>query len=384
MVLSKRRILRSGPVVCAVGRSYQIMVPVNCETLMRVTVGEKDYFCHSNGVRRTDCPVQSFTVPMDQLNTAGEYTLHYQRVISRMPYACVKSRTLSRTYSFRPLQKRSDIHAYILSDTHGLFQEAVAAGSYYQDELDLLILNGDISSSCMKLEEAMLPFDIAYEITKGSVPCVITRGNHDLRGKYSERLHELMPSREGKTYYEVCLGPLWLLVLDCGEDKNDDHREYGGTAAYHTMREEETVYLKALCRSPDAGFRDPQVRYRVVVSHIPVPYRDRGADGSSHPFDIENELYTEWLEEINAHIKPDLYIAGHLHRNELWQTVSGKIGRPIACPVLITGKPVHKGDRDCICAAVGFSDRGGSIAFTDKRRAVLARETVTFTEEKHL
>lgn len=370
-------ILRNGPVACAVDRYYQIMVPVNCETLMRVTVNGRDYFCHSNGVRRSDCPVQRFTVPMEELDRAGAYTLHYQKVISRQAYCCIKGKQVSKTYPFRPLKKTSGINVYVLSDCHGLYEEAVLAGSYFEDALDLLILNGDISSSCMTVDEAMLPFDIAYDITRGSVPCVITRGNHDLRGKYSERLHEMMPTDNGRTYYQVCLGSLFLLVLDCGEDKDDGHREYGCTAAFHSMRLEELAFLEALSDDPLAGYRDEAVKHRLIVSHIPVSYRDRGECKNERPFDIENELYTKWVDRVNASVKPELYIAGHLHRSELWATDSEKNARNIRCPVLIAGVPIHGRKRNCCGAAVSCFDDHLEILFTDKDKTVIDQKTIT-------
>ena len=376
MLSSKKGILRTGPVVCAVNRDYHIMVPVNGETLMRVTVNGRDYFCHSNGVRRTDVPVQRFIVPMKELDAAKAYTLHYRKVISRMAYACIKGKTVSKTYSFRPVSDPSELHVYVLSDCHGLGKEATEAAAYFGDSLDLLILNGDVSSSCMTIDEALLPFDIAYAVTKGSVPCVITRGNHDLRGKYSERLHELMPTDNGRTYYQVCLGPLWLLVLDCGEDKNDDHREYGGTAAFHTMRQEESRFLRSLFNDPAAGYLSSGVREKIILSHIPVTHRNRGEEKGERPFDIEDELYSGWIDGINRNVKPDLCIAGHLHRNTVWEIDGPENHRRIGCPVLITGVPKHGKHRNCSGAAVVFSDRSIVVSFTDRHHNISEEITI--------
>ena len=371
----KTSILRAGPVVCAVDREYRIMVPVNCETLMSVIVNGKEYFCHSNGVRRSRCAVQRFTVPMEELDAAKAYTLRYQRVISRQAYACLKGPVNQKTYAFRPLSEKEKVNVYVLSDTHGIRQEAIGAGSFFRDDLDLLILNGDISSSCMTEDEAMLPYDIAYGVTGGSVPCIITRGNHDLRGKFSEELHEWLPSQNGRTYYQVALGPLLLLVLDCGEDKNDGHREYGGTAAFHAMRMEETEFLHRIAHNREDHL--PQnIKCKLVVSHIPVPYRDHGSSKGECPFDIENEIYSEWVDILNASFRPDLYIAGHLHRSELWQPDSPKNERRLDCPVLIAGVPVHGRQPDCIGAALTITDKEITVQFTEKTNSVIRTETI--------
>lgn len=372
-------ILRAGPVVCAVDREYQIMVPVNCETLMSVSVNGKDYYCHSNGVRKSRCAVQKFTVPMAELDMSGGYTLRYRRVISRQAYACLKGPLNVKTFAFRPLSNNRPVNVYVLSDTHGIRQAAIKSASFFRDDLDLLILNGDISSSCMTEEEAMLPYDIAYGVTGGSVPCVITRGNHDLRGRFSEELHEWLPSLNGRTYYPIDLGALLLLVLDCGEDKNDDHREYGGTAVFHAMRMEETEFLRRFARSFD-NHQPQQICHKLVVSHIPVPFRDHGISKGERPFDIENDIYSEWVDILNADVRPDLYIAGHLHRSELWRVDSPKNERRINCPVLITGVPVRGRQPDCIGAALTVSKKEILIRFTDMNHTVIHTETICLGE----
>ena len=369
MKANKSSILRNGPTVCAVGREYQIMVPVNCDTLMSVSVNGKVYDNHANGVRRSDCAVQRFCVPMSELDAAGEYTLIYNRVLARRPYSCLKGPTVSRTYRFSPITDKEQINLYVLSDCHGIKKESIEAGSYFGESLDLLILNGDVSSSCMTLDEALLPYDIAFGITQGRVPCVITRGNHDLRGVWSEHLHELIPSRDGRMYYAVEFDALWLLVLDCGEDKDDSHREYSGTAAYHAMRCEETGYLRALAEQLKTD-ESIKRKHRIVVSHIPVSYRDRGESKGERPFDIENTIYTEWARILNEDIRPELYIAGHLHRTELWEPDSPKNCRGIDCPVLIAGKPFHGRDRNIIGAAVTLGREENSILFSDKNKQV--------------
>ena len=374
--MPEKRIMRHGPVVCAVGCDYQILVPVNCDALMKVIVNDKSYFCHQNGIRRSDCAVQQFAVPMRELDQAGSYTVVYQKVIDRRAYSCRKGKAVSKTFTFKALNDKKELHLYVMSDCHGIRKEAIEACSYFQDELDLLILNGDVSSSCETLDQALLPLDIAYEVTKGSVPCVITRGNHDLRGDFAQHLTDLMPSNHGRMYYQVSIGPLWLLVLDCGEDKNDDHREYGGTAAFHEMRLEETDFLKRLANDPYAGFRAPAVRYRFVVSHVPVHFRNKDDPGDHFPFDIENELYTEWVDLLNCSVHPQLYIAGHLHREEVWTVDAEHNERGLACPTLIAGKPVHHGDRNCFGAALTVNDETAEIRFTDKRHRIAGTETI--------
>ena len=370
MLSFNKTILRTGPVVCAVDRNYHIIVPVNTETLMSVFVNGKEYFYHSNGVRRTDVPVQKFIVPMSELDAAKEYTICYQKVISRQPYECIKGKMMRKTYAFRPLHQNGQLHIYVISDCHGIYREAVSAGSYFGNDLDLLILNGDISSSSSAVGDVMLNYDIAYAITKGGAPCIITRGNHDLRGKYAERLQDALPTDSGRSYYQIRLGPLWILVLDCGEDKTDSHREYGGTAAYHSMRIEEGRFLDSLFKDSSAGYNDAGVKKKIVVSHIPLMHRNRSTSKGERPFLIEDVLYQSWIDGINRNIQPDLYIAGHLHRNVLWSPDATQNSRGVCCPILVAGVPKHGADRNFTGAAVILKDQSMQIAFTDKNHTI--------------
>lgn len=69
--------LRTSPLVAAVRDYYLICVPVNVPVLMKVTVGGRDYLCHSNGIRISNTRVQKFRVPMEVLDKAREYRVTY-------------------------------------------------------------------------------------------------------------------------------------------------------------------------------------------------------------------------------------------------------------------------------------------------------------------
>lgn len=52
-----------------------------------------------------------------------------------------------------------------------------------------------------------------------------SRGNHDMRGKLSEKMQTYTLTDNGNSYYSFQIGALWEMVLDCGEDKADSHEE---------------------------------------------------------------------------------------------------------------------------------------------------------------
>lgn len=379
MIKNNSKILRNGPVVCAVGADYHIMVPVKKKVLMSIVVGDKIYANHSNGIRRTDVPVQRFIVPQEVLNSAKKYTVVYEEMIKRMAYSCIKGETGELEYSFKPLEKSNNINIYHISDSHGLLKPSVDTASFFGKELDLLILNGDIASSSSKISDILLTYDIAYNVTKGEIPCVISRGNHDLRGKMAEKLDMLMPVQQGNSYYSVKLNNLWLLLLDSGEDKSDSHIEYSSTIACHQFREEETEFIKKIVDNAKQEYLSENVKYKIVVSHIPFYHNNTYECDGECPFNIETELYSHWCDILREKIKPHFYLAGHLHKVEVCEASGKYDDKGIDCPVIIGGKPIKDtAKKAMVGAAITLSENCAQIRFTDSNKTVLSEEEISF------
>ncbi|MBQ9132558.1 MAG: metallophosphoesterase, partial [Clostridia bacterium] len=216
---------------------------------------------------------------------------------------------------------------------HNMIQAPVAAGSYFGQARDLLILNGDIPNHSGKIEYFDTVYAIVSELTHGQIPTVFSRGNHDLRGIHAEDFADYTPSDRGKTYYTFRAGSIWGMVLDCGEDKPDSNEEYGYTICCHHFRHQETAFIRRVIANAEAEYAAPDVEHRLVVCHVPF------TDIAEHPFDIEQELYGEWTRLLREHIKPDLMLYGHSHVTEICP-VGGprdKQGQP--CPAIIGSKP---------------------------------------------
>ena len=139
---------------------------------------------------KTDCFVQQFNVPRALLDNKREYTVRFANMFNRKPYRSEISDFSERRFSFTPLPDQYPLHIAHISDTHGAGEPAIRACEYFK-KTDLLILNGDISSSSNNADQVLLPFEIAHAVTKGEIPCIITRGNHDLRGKLAEQLTDI-------------------------------------------------------------------------------------------------------------------------------------------------------------------------------------------------
>ena len=375
MTLNKKaRFFDVCPAVCAVGKNYMICIPTPVPVLMSVFVAGEEYTNDFCGVKISSCNVQKFTVPRSVLDRAREYTVTYE-IIYREAYCSKKEAPVLRTFSFFPVEDRDDIRVYHLSDVHGKETSAIKAAGYFGTTPDLLILNGDISSSSQTVKETMLPLEIAYAVTKGERPCIITRGNHDLRGKVAERIADFYPLNHGLFYYTVRLGPLWLLVLDCGEDKNDDHVEYAGTTAFHKYRKQETEFIRDLTQAASPEYQDDGIRCKIVVSHIPFMHTDYDPQKGIHEFDIEIDTYSEWVDLLNKKIRPQFGLFGHVHRTGLI-TQTGKYNeKGFLSPMILGGKPM---DRDVTGCAILLQKNEAKVIFNGKDHIPCSEEKIIF------
>ena len=361
----------TAPAVFAVEDRYQIMVPVKSEMLFWVEVGGEKYFDHSNGVIRSDTRIHRVSVPAKVLDAAGEYTVCFKKIINRKPYYTETEETKTQTYDFYPVRTGGVINIYHIADAHGDFSFSSKAGKYFGDDIDLLILNGDIIDHNSDVKNFEIIFKLCEAITGGKHPCVFSRGNHDLRGSCAEKMVDYYPNSNGKSYYTFRLGRIWGIVLDCGEDKSDSNEEYGGTVCFSGFRKEETEFLKKVAK--DGEYLDKDIEYKLIIVHNPFTYT------LASPFDIEKELFKSWADILKDKIKPDAIIAGHLHRTCV-SKIGGELdskGQP--CPVIV-GSCSVRGQNNVVTDFIGCAltiDGGKTdVMFTDSEHNVLSRETL--------
>ena len=360
-------VMKYTPAVCAVRNEYQILVPVNLSCVLWVRVGENIYFDDSNGILRSDTDLHRVSVPMSVLDTAGEYTVCWREVIERKPYFPTVGEEQNAIFAFRPI-KGDPIRAYMIADAHGMFEEPIAAAKKFEEtygKIDLLILNGDILDHSGDAGNFMLYYRIAETLTGGEVPVVISRGNHDLRGKCAEKLADYMPNENGNSFYSFRLGNLWGVLLDCGEDKNDDHPEYNGMVCCHAFRKKETDYLGQVIVNAEKEYNANGVEHRIVVSHVPFTEIDHD------PFDIEQETYGKWVRLLGEKIKPEVLLSGHVHRAYITQPNGERDAYGMTFPTVV-GSEVRTKDK--YFAGCGIVWEKGTV------RAVLNDQTQILKE----
>ncbi|MBR2460761.1 MAG: metallophosphoesterase [Clostridia bacterium] len=360
---------KAHPAVYAVGREYQITVVTNVETLMWVRVGDEEFYDDSNGIIRSGKPVHKMTVPAELLDSQGGYTVCFRRVIERKPYYSETEDITEINYTFRPVTGEN-IRIYHISDAHNKVDSPVGAGEYFGNSLDLLILNGDIPNHSGDIANFDAIHEIAGRITKGEIPAVFSRGNHDTRGIHAEDLADYTPTDGGSSYFTFRLGGLWGMVLDCGEDKDDSSVEYGNTICCHWFRQKQTRFIEGVIANAEKEYLAPGVTKRMVVCHIPFTYIYR------KPFDIEKELYAHWTGLLREHVKPDFILCGHMHCTEVWYPGGEHDDHGQSCPVIIGSDPfLGRKDMDVfVGCAIEYGERNVKVRFTDQDKAVVGEE----------
>ena len=342
------------PSVFAVEDTYHIMISIKYPSLVFVRIGDEEYFDESNGIMCSQSLVHRVIVPMAELDKVGKYTLCVRPIIERLPYHTKTEDLKEYEYNFYPVPD-GEIRAYHISDAHNHIDGPVKAAKTFGD-FDFLILNGDVinhSGDPSKFENIYI---ICAELTGGEKPVVFSRGNHDMRGNFAEKFAEYTPNSNGKTYYTFRLGRLWGVVLDCGEDKPDDHPEYGYTVACHKFRQRQTAFLKNIITERE--YEAEGIDTRLVICHNPF------TTVLESPFNIEREIYSEWAKLLRENIKPDLMICGHIHDTAVWDEGGefDRLGQP--CKIVIGSDLNAETGYFAGCGYI-FSKDKTEIIFTD-------------------
>ena len=299
-----------GAVVYAVEEEYQIVFSTSDSAVAWVTVGEDRYYDLYAGSMKSIDRVHKVTVPQEVLDAAGGYTVYAQQMIYRGPFGGYKGEIISKEYNFRGVDGSDGLNYVALSDVHEAVDAAVTAAEN-QKNTDFVVLLGDLVSMVETEKDAQLANELAHGITKGEIPVIYARGNHEIKGEYSEDLYKYVGSKNGEYCYSVTLGDeVFAVVLDLGEDHEDDWWEYYGTAQFDLYRQAQSRMLEEILE--DGAYEN--YPYRMALCHIPVTYVDE--DGLFEAFRRE---WTALLNELDV----DVCLSGHLHK--MWQMLPGAV-----------------------------------------------------------
>ena len=129
------------------------------------------------------------------------------------------------------------------------------------------------------------------ELSKGVMPIIYVRGNHETRGKEAANLPDYLGL--DSFYYTTEYGDYSFLVLDSGEDKEDNHPEYGGMVDYGQYRKSMVEWMKTLPKTD---------KKTIALVH-------------SYEICIEEDLSSSAYSELNR-LDVKQIISGHTHTCE--------------------------------------------------------------------
>lgn len=133
-----------------------------------------------------------------------------------------------------------------------------------------------------------------------TTPVFYLRGNHEIRNAYSIGLRDLLDYVGDKTYGAFNWGDTRIVMLDCGEDKPDDHWVYYGLNDFTGLRKDQAGFL----RNELSGSEFENANKKVLIHHIPI-------------YGLREEAYNPSFEEWGNILEDapfDIALNGHTHR----------------------------------------------------------------------
>lgn len=288
------------PVVYAVEKNYQIVFSTNAESIGWVEVGDNCYYETYAGTSKKFSRVHKIEVPMTALDATKKYTVHTKHSIYCGPFAGFMGRDITQTIEFKPVDSSDGIQYLSFSDIH-MHDWQTKKTAKYVEKYDFLILAGDAISDIETFEDANFMNKVAYDITGGKIPVVYARGNHDVKGRYGEQMHNFAGAKGEKFYYNFYFDNVYGIVLDLGEDHDDDWWEYYDTAHYALYHQEQVEFLE----SEIAKHEYDAYEYHVAACHIPIPF----VNYRHNHTEIKAQL-TALLNQMDI----DMLVCGHQHQ----------------------------------------------------------------------
>lgn len=356
------------PVVFIADDTYQIVFETDITGIARVKVGDKMFTDNLNGVVRSSDTFHRVNVPCKILDEAGGYTVEFSHIADRKPYHPASGEFIVESRRFFAPGKNPSVKMYMLSDTHTRVDAPSVCGSYFGEDLDILVLAGDIGHSAKDIDLVKTIHKIAENVLHGEKPCAFVRGNHDTRGKFAEFLPSIVGNIGGNTYFTFRVGSVWCVGLDCGEDKIDSHVEYGDIADYTSFREAQTAFLRRIVENKNREYAAEGVVHKVAVCHIPFTLIKH---------DFADYIYNEWTEILND-IGIDVMITGHWHKILYYE--AGKFiddSKTVASFPVIVGARMSD-DPLSLCDTRDDEFTGSALEFFDNGEIDLK-----FTNSKH-
>jgi len=247
------------------------------------------------------------------------YRIHSKHITKFSPYKVEFGETfISEVHTFDVFSKTSDNASFLVfNDIHDRPESFPLLLQHKGEEKrDFVFLNGDMFNYQDSEDQLIKHLLSPLSVFSAKVPFFLSRGNHETRGQFARNLPEYFNSAQPDFYYSFQQGPVYVIVLDSGEDKPDDTPVYADLVDYDNYRLEQAEWLKE--EMSKKAYK--KAKYKVVFSHIPL-YYSGDWHGTMHCREI-------WGPIFNAG-KIDLLISGHTHKYGIHPPVKGDHNYPI-------------------------------------------------------
>lgn len=283
--------------------------------------------------------------------TEYEYRIVSKKVTRFDPYHVrFGEEVQSEWYSFRTFNPAATEFKFIMAnDIHDSADKCRAIlDAQPLDDVEMVFYNGDIMSYFAREDQPFTSFiDASVEKFAKNKPFAVVRGNHETRGPlartYDRFIHN---TRDGKYYGVYYFGNTVVVMLDCGEDKDDDHPVYGGVVDFDNYRLEQAEWLRGIVQSKE--FR--KAEHRIVIMHIP-PVTERMAEVEQNAAKVRSLLSWPGQVHLGKVMLPilneadiDVMLSGHLHQHIIFPEQSGVVEFPIVVNDNVSSTFVHVND----------------------------------------
>ena len=227
------------------------------------------------------------------------YRVCSQEILLYQAYKKVFGNTAQSAFSefTLPATDTDSFTAVVFNDLHQHTQTFRALCQQIKNvNYDFVVFNGDcVDLGGRRIIKNSFISELTAGVCGGRIPTFFMRGNHEIRNAYSIGLRDHYDYVGDRTYGSFNWGDTRIVMLDCGEDKPDDHWVYYGLNDFTQLRNEQVDFLKKELSSKE--FK--KAGKRVLIHHIPL----YGNDGKN----LCANLWTKLLEKapfnisLNAH-----------------------------------------------------------------------------------
>ncbi|HTM99670.1 MAG TPA: FN3 domain-containing metallophosphoesterase family protein [Pedobacter sp.] len=261
-------------------------------------------------------------------NSTYYYKIASKEITNFQPYKVTYGETIfGTTEHFLSVDlKKEEVSFVMLNDIHDRPNSIPELLDLDKgNQRDFVFFNGDVfdyQTNEQQIIDHMLQPCIDYFAK--TTPFLYVRGNHETRGVFA---------RDFKAYFNqvgytaFTLGPVRFVILDTGEDKEDNHTVYADLVDFDHYRAQQAIWLEREINKKE--FK--KASFRIVLMHIPPRYSG-DAHGPKH--------CTALFEPIMNRGKVDIVLSGHTHSYKVHPPAKGLNNYPI----IIGGGPT-KGKR---------------------------------------